>query len=221
MFNKIKKQFKDNDINIYKIIWVFTLMAFLGCVIENVWYYVKWDKFVYNQGMVFGPFKQIYGFGGILITLLATILKDKKVITIFIFGFVFFGLFEYLSGLYLEVFTHTFAWDYSRVGYSLVIGKYVYLPYCFVWGLFAILWTKVFYKKINQLLDILTKNKMKFLTIIVGIFFIVNLSLTILATKRFVDRHNGDAPNNFIEKYIDSTFDDAYMQKWLHKIRVL
>jgi len=221
MMDKIKNGFERTDLDIYKIIWIFTIVAFLGWAIELIWYVIKWDQFVYNQGLVLGPFQQIYGFGAVIITLLASFLKDKKLVTIFIFGFIAFGLFEYLGGLYQEVFTKTYSWDYSRVGYKFVIGKYVYLPYCVVWGIFAVVWTKYAHEKLCNMLNKIITKKFKIISIIIALFFIINIALTEAATNRMVERNNNIEAKNIFDKYIDKVFDDAYMKKWLPKIRII
>ena len=221
MINVEKKMKKNNDINIYKLVWVFVIASFIGWAMELVWFVIKWGEFVYNQGLVWGPFQQIYGFGAVIITLLAAMLKEKKNITIFIFGFVAFGLFEHFSGLFLEVFTNTYAWDYSRVGYNFIIGKYVYLPYCLAWGLFALVWTKKIHGHIMEKLNKLNAPKFNLFTIFVIIFFVINLLFTGYATDRLVKRSQGIVANNNFSKMIDNLFDDDYMKKWLPKVRIL
>ena len=211
---------KRSNINFYNLFWIFIIGSIFGFLIELLWFVVKWGSFQYNQGLLYGPFVTIYGFGAVILTILCYLLKNQKKWLIFIVGFVAFGLFEHLAGLFLEHVLGAFAWDYSRVDYNFTIGKYVYLPYCFVWGAFTVIW---FTWIQNPLLNFINKymNKiMKCITIIFAIFMTLNIIMTSLATIRLVERASDIPPSNRLEEFIDRHYDDEFMRRWMPKRRV-
>ena len=62
--NEIKK---DKAIDkIIKIFWVFLIGSMIGYLVENIVGFVQNGHFVSRQGLLFGPFIQVYGIGLII-----------------------------------------------------------------------------------------------------------------------------------------------------------
>ena len=211
---------KNPKINFYNLFWIFLIGSVFGFIIELIWFVIKWGFFQYNQGTIYGPFQPIYGFGAVMIAVLCSTLKTKKKWLLFLIGFVAFGLFEYISGWFMEYCLGAFAWDYTRVGFNYTIGKWVYLPYCFIWGFFAVIWDMWINKPLLNFLNRFKSKKIKYLTIVLAVFMIFNLALTSLATIRKIERSKDIPPHNELKRFIDTHYDDEYMKKWLPKIRV-
>ena len=207
-------------LNFYTLIWIFTIGCVFGFLVEFFWFIVKWGYVQYNQGFLYGPLQPVYGFGALLLTLLCYYLKTNKKWLIFILGFIAFGIFEHFSGWIMEYFLGAFSWDYNRVGFHLTIGKYVYLPYCFIWGLFALVWHTLINDKLLKFFSKFKSKTYKYITIVLGIFLVFNFSLTQLAIARKIEREKSIPANDKIRIFFDKYYDDEYFAHYMPKVRL-
>ena len=111
-----------------------------------------------NRGTMYGPWIPIYGWGGLIIIVLLTNVKDKP-FKLFLYAFLLSGTLEYLTSLYLDVFYNKKWWDYS--GYFLNIKGRICLEGLLVFalaGCIAIYFVAPhldnIYKKINRKIKI-------------------------------------------------------------------
>ena len=58
-------------------------------------------------------------------------------------------------------------------------------------------------------------------TIIVGVFMVINISLTALASIRYSDRINNEEKTNAVFEVIDEWYPDEYMQVKFPKMKVI
>lgn len=68
----IKKQAASfaSGLNFYKLVWVFAISCIIGFVLETLFCLVTKGYIESRQGMLYGPFNQVYGFGAVLMVLL-------------------------------------------------------------------------------------------------------------------------------------------------------
>ena len=69
---------------IVKIFWIFIIGSVLGYAIEMIVGLVQNGHFVSRQGLLIGPFIQVYGIGLVVYYLLISKIKNKNNIKIFI-----------------------------------------------------------------------------------------------------------------------------------------
>lgn len=74
----------SSTINIYKIIWIFTIGSILGYCVEMIWCYVRNGYFESRKGLIYGPISPVYGIGGVALTLLLYRFIDYNGIIIFL-----------------------------------------------------------------------------------------------------------------------------------------
>ena len=91
---------KNKKINLTEIIWLFIIGSIFGYILECVWYVIKHGVWLNKQGLLYGPFKPIYGIGLVLIVLLMHNFKDKKLYLKFLIGTLIGGVFEYICSLF-------------------------------------------------------------------------------------------------------------------------
>ncbi|MDE5539560.1 MAG: putative ABC transporter permease [Bacilli bacterium] len=212
----MKKQEKNS---IVEYVWLFIFGCFLGFILETIWHYLKYGTFINKQGLLYGPFKPIYGFGFILIIIFMSKYQNKGLFKQFIIGVLIGSLFEYFGSWFQEFFFGTSTWNYSHFNYNIQ-GR-IYLPYCLAWGVIAVLCLNFLYPWFKKLINEIPARVGKVLTIFVSIFMCLNISLTTLATIRYSDRANSKTRTSPIFKVIDELYDDEYMQLKFPKLKVI
>ena len=101
----------------YILILLFYCYSFIGWLIEIVVTLLKMRKFV-NRGFLIGPMCPIYGFGGVLITLLLNnYAKDPLVL--FIMAIVLCATLEYITSYIMEKVFKNRWWDYSDQKFNI------------------------------------------------------------------------------------------------------
>lgn len=205
--------------SIGEFIWLFVFGCLLGFVLETIYYYLKNGIWINKQGLLYGPFKPMYGFGLVLIVLLMHGFKDKKKWQKFLIGVFIGSAFEYLGSVFQEYIFGTSTWDYSS--FSMNLSGRLYLPYCLAWGVIAVLCIDYLYPLFKKLFLKVPRTVGKYLTTFVAIFMIANVVLTSLATIRYSDRANNIEASNKVFKIIDEIYNDNYMQIKFPKLNVI
>ncbi len=201
------------------LIWLFVLGCILGFILESIWYYVKHGVFINKQGLIYGPFKPIYGFGLDIIVLSMYKFKDKKGRVKFLIGFIMGSLFEYFSSLFQEYILGTSTWNYSSFRWN--IGGRIYLPYCLAWGVIGIFCIDYLYPCFKDLASKCPKVMSNILTIGMVGFMVFNISVTTLATIRYKERAYGVERTNEVFKLVDKIYSDEYMKKKFPKLKII
>lgn len=203
----------NKKLNVYKAIWLFVVGCLLGYFLETVFYTIKYGEFVNKQGLIYGPFKPIYGSATVLISWFFSTLKIEKNWKVFIIGMIIGTIFEYLCSFFLEAIWGLYIWDYSSFRWN--INGRVYLPYCLVWGLISVVWYIYLYPLFLKVYSNFNFDKIKVVTIIIGILMIINLSLTFLIYFRMKDSES----NNKIYQIVDRIFPEEEVKGKFSKVR--
>ena len=210
---------QKEKIKISEIIWLFVIGCLVGFVLETIWHFLKNGVWINKQGLLYGPFKPIYGFGLIFIVLIMNNYREKKFWQKFIIGVILGSAFEYFGSLFQEYVFGTSTWNYSN--FNLNIGGRIYLPYCFAWGIIAVFCVDFVYPFLKKILNKINPCFDKIITVGVGIFMIINISLTALASIRYSDRANKENTDSAVFKVIDSLYPDEYMQIKFPKMKII
>ena len=210
---------KKEKISFSEIVWLFVIGCLVGFVLETFFHFFKNGVWINKQGLLYGPFKPIYGFGLIFIVLIMNNYRGKKFWQKFLIGVILGSAFEYFGSLFQEYVFGTSTWNYSH--FNLNIGGRIYLPYCIAWGVIAIFCVDVLYPWFKKIISKVNINLFRITTGIVAIFMIVNISLTALASIRYSDRANNNTATNVVFKVIDKWYPDEYMQVKFPKMKVI
>lgn len=210
---------KSNRMTFSKIILIFIIGSIAGYLFETSYYFIKHGVFMNKQGLLYGPIKPIYGFGCVILSLLLNFVKDKKTWTIFVYGSIVGGIFEYLCSVILELFFKTRMWNYSNMG--LDINGRVFIPYLPIWGLIALLWLKIIFPRFNEYFDKIPKKIRIFLTIFLSVFMIFNATISTVAVWRMRDRANNIPAKNFFERFLDRHYTDEYIMKRIPYLKIV
>ena len=210
---------KKEKISFSEIVWLFVIGCLVGFVLETFFHFFKNGVWINKQGLLYGPFKPIYGFGLIFIVLIMNNYRGKKFWQKFLIGVILGSAFEYFGSLFQEYVFGTSTWNYSH--FNLNIGGRIYLPYCIAWGVIAVFCVDVLYPWFKKIISKVNINLFRITTGIVAIFMIVNISLTALASIRYSDRANNNTATNVVFKVIDKWYPDEYMQVKFPKMKVI
>ena len=210
---------KKEKIKFSELVWLFVIGCLIGFVLETIFHFIKNGEWINKQGLLYGPFKPIYGFGLILIVLVMNQYREKKFWQKFVIGVILGSAFEYFGSLFQEYVFGTSTWNYSSFNWN--IGGRIYLPYCLAWGVIAVFCMNVLYPLFKKGMNKVNKNLYKVTTVIVAIFMLINASLTALASIRYSDRANSEESTNVVFKVIDEWYPDEYMQVKFPKMKVI
>lgn len=196
-----------------KLVWVFLVSSFLGALIEMLYCYSIDGYFMNRSSLLYGPFSVVWGLGAVVLTVTLKNLTDKPDRYVFAAGFFIGGAYEYLCSVFTELVFGKVFWDYS--GMPLNIGGRTNVLYCLFWGILAVVWIKLLYPKMSDLIQLIPAVPGKIITWIVVVVMGCNCVLTAGAMVRYDVRQTDAHTPNVIEAFLDERYDDAWMeQRW-------
>ncbi len=208
----MKKDYKtiSKTINLtMKIFWIFVIGSMFGFFAEIIYGAVYTRTIIIRQGLVYGPFIQVYGMGAVVYYLLIRKVQEPK--KAFFSGMLMGGILEYLCSFFQEIIFGTISWDYSNL--FLNINGRTSVVYCFYWGIIAVVFLKVIYPWIQKMDKYTHKKQVKIATVIVMIFMTIDIVLSCLAGIRQDERHRNIQPKNKIDVFIDNNYPDEFLNK--------
>ena len=156
-------------IEIDKYIILFFAFSFLGWLMEVMMVILKERKIV-NRGFLIGPCCPIYGFGGLIMTLLLQNIKNNPIL-LFLLSLLICSVLEYETSYVMEKLFHARWWDYSNRKFN--INGRICLTNMIAFGLLGCL--------IIYILDPIYFEKIKYLsTKILNIICIILLALFLI-----------------------------------------
>lgn len=205
--NEIKK---DKTIDkIITIFWIFLIGSIIGYLVENIVGVVQNGHFVSRQGLLFGPFIQVYGIGLVIYYLIIPHAKSNT--QIFVGSMILGGVIEYLFSYFQEKFFGTVSWDYSNLLFN--INGRTSLLHCIYWGIGGILFMKLIYPNIEKIGKESNKTYFKVATFILVVFMAFNISASSLAAQRSLERRQNIAPEGELDYFFDTYYPDEKMEK--------
>lgn len=199
------------DNNIYKIVWVFFICCIVGHMAEMVFAFIKNGEWVNRQGLIYGPFNQIYGLGAVLFTLTLYRLRNANAVIIFAASAVVGAAFEWLCSFAQELAFGSVSWEYSNTPFNL--GGRTNLFFAVCWGIMGLIFIRNFYPFLSDIIEKIPNAIGKPLTIVIAIFMVFDMGISAVAVARQNGRTNGLPPANFIETFLDSHYTDEYLAK--------
>ena len=209
MESVVKKE--ENKIlkKIVKLFCVFVIGSIIGYLLEMIVGLVQNGRFVSKQGLIYGPFSQVYGIG--LVIYYLVIPNNKKNIEIFLISMFLGGIVEYIFSYLQETFFGTISWDYSNLLFN--INGRTSLLHCIYWGIGGILFLKYIRPQIEKIDLLYPKMWFKVLIIFLAIFLLFDIIISSLACKRQEERKEGIEPKNNIEIFLDKTYTDEVLNE--------
>jgi len=132
----------------------------------------------YISGFMNTIFTPIYGIAALIILYIHKKLKIEnkllKIIIEFIIFSITLSLLEFLGGIIIEKLFNKIYWNYDKFKYN--IGKYISLETSLLWGIMSLITIYI----IQPIFKKYENNIPRILTILVSIFFIINLIIIII-----------------------------------------
>ena len=196
----------------YKLTLLFFIGAFLGDIVETIFCYVTAGVLMSRSSVVYGPFSIVWGLGAVLLTAILYRWRDKSDRYIFCVGTVLGGAYEYLCSVFTELVFGTVFWDYSHIPFNL--GGRINLLYCFFWGIAAVVWLKMVYPRLSDLIEKTPPRPGIILTWGLVVFMIFNMAVSSLAMARYVERNTIAQPSQTsLGRLLDDRFPNERMER--------
>lgn len=201
----------NNVINIYKLIWIFTIGSILGYCVEMIWCYIRNGHFESRKGLIYGPISPVYGIGGIVLTLLLYRFINYNGIIIFFISAIIGGVFEYLCSWVQEKAFGSVSWDYDSK--NLSINGRTSVEYSVFWGILGVFFLRDIYPLFDKFMSYFSDGTIKILTIIFLVFLIPDIIISALAVRREVARMKGVQAKNALDRFLDKKYPDEFLKK--------
>lgn len=210
----MKKNRKDY---IIKLFWIFIIVSIIGCVVETIVCIVQKGHFEIRQGVIYGPFIPVYGAGAVLFYVVVPIItgatannaKEISNIKIFVYTMILGGVTEYLFSYGQECLFGTISWDYSNIPFNL--NGRTSLLHCIYWGVGGIIFIKFLYPYIEDLSNKINMKRLTLATTCLAIFMVYNISISMLAGQRQMERVQNISANSRLDVYLDEKYPDKLM----------
>lgn len=205
-----KKQKRNNpEITYDKLLLLFMIGCVVGVLMEGTFCLLwkgHWESHVVS---VFGAFNILYGTGVVLFYVGSVKLKEYHIaVRTIIMTVIATGL-ELLCGLFLRDFLGMRAWNYenSFMNYQGLIC----IGFSCIWGAGAFAFCK-FQPQLSHSLEKVNGRKWHFVCVMVGLFMMVNLSLTAASIARWSERHYGITASTGMQRFLDEGAPDSWMK---------
>ena len=156
--------------NFYIYFILFLTYSFIGWVIEIFDIYFLTKKWI-NRGFLIGPYCPIYGFGGILMTLLLNKYVNDPLV-LFIMAMVICSILEYSTSFIMEKIFKARWWDYSNNKFN--INGRICLETMIPFGLLGCFLIYILNPFLKSVLTNIPSNILNIVSIILLVLFILD-----------------------------------------------
>ena len=208
---KVRAQVFAQGCGFYKLTWIFVIAALLGDLFETVFCRFSMGEWQSRSSLLYGPFSIVWGFGAVILTVLLYRYRDRRDGFLFLFGTVLGGAYEYGCSVLSELMFGTVFWDYSHIPFNL--GGRINLLYCFFWGIATVVWIKVLYPRMSNLIERLPMKAGKILTWLLAVFMVLNMAVSALAFGRYVERSMDVPAQNSVARFLDDHYPDERIER--------
>ena len=208
---KNKGEKKEVLNKLVKVFWVFIIGSVIGYVLEMIVGLVQNGHFVSRQGLLIGPFIQVYGLGLVTYYLVISKIKDKNNVKIFILSMILGGVIEYLFSFFQEKLFGTISWDYSNLPFN--INGRTSLLHCLYWGTGGVLFVKFILPYIDGLDNLYKYKAYKIITSFLIVFICFDIIISGLAGIRCLERRKNMEAKNDIDVFFDVYYPDSKLKE--------
>lgn len=194
-----------------KIFWIFLIGSIIGYGLEMIVGLVQNGHFVSRQGLLFGPFIQVYGVGLVAYYLVISNIKKKSYIKIFFITMLLGGIVEYLFSYLQETWFGTISWDYSNLLFN-IHGR-TSLLHCLYWGIGGVLFVRCILPLIRNLNEWCKNTNFRFITAFLVLFITFDIVMSGMAGSRQLERKNNIAANGYIDNFFDEYYPDEKLEQ--------
>ncbi len=207
---KIELRLAYKGVTFSRMAWVFLIACVIGYLVESLFCLATQGFIESRQGMLYGPFSQVYGFGAVLMVLILSPLAHKGDGWLFFGSAVIGGLFEAGCSLAQELVFGTVSWEYSDQSINFLGGR-TSLLYMFFWGVLGSMYIKLIYPRLASLIDGIPKRPKRFFTWVIVLLLAADMLLSAAAVYRWGERQDGAPAQNAVAELLDRHYPDSEM----------
>lgn len=210
--NESKKSFA-HGLNLYKLLWVFTIASIIGFTIETV-FCLLWNGYIESrQGFLYGPFSQIYGLGACFMVILTYPIRNKGNVTIFISTALIGGVFEAAASWVQQTFLGGISWHYSDWWTVPLFGGRTCLSFMLGWGALGIVFIRFIYPHLSRWIEDIPNHQGRVVSWILFSFLLLDAILSAMSVHRWNQREAGIPAKNEIQYLIDKAYPNQFMEQ--------
>ena len=198
-------------LNFYKLFWVFFLASFIGYMVEIIFCFITNGYVESRQGMIYGPFSQVYGFGAVMMVLFLHKLAQKGDRWVFIGSALVGGVFEAICSFIQESMFNSVSWNYTEQTFSFFGGR-TSLLYMFFWGFLGVAFIREIYPRLSRFVERIPNKQGIILSWLLVAFISFDMLISAFAVHRWSERIRGIEPENRLETYLDEKYPDDFMK---------
>jgi uncharacterized membrane protein len=213
---KRNKSKKTNEIycpklSLYNLFWALVFFSFVGYAVEMIFQFLTTGELYSRQGLLYGPFSEIYGIGAVIAILSSHVINKKNTVLLFSFYAILGGTYEYLSSRFQESVFGTVAWHYDETILNFQ-GRVSYRS-ALLWAVAGVLIIYFLYPFMCKLLKKIPRKRAFMITWIVFLVIVADSVLTATALTRYSERYYSIPSSSKFDVFLDKKYPDSYMKK--------
>ena len=177
---------QSKEVSIHYLFWYFLIFSILGLIIETAYCLVTSNTLESRKGLIWGPFCPIYGVCGALIIYILSKLNCKTVTRLFLAGFLFGSIAEYILSYGLEAIYGIRFWNYDYLQFNL--NGRICLLFSIYWGILAVVLIKFVKPFIDKIVDKIKPHKRNIIELGIFIFLCIDCLVTIWGIQTYQNR---------------------------------
>lgn len=207
------------ELGFYHLLMIFFIASILGLVVEEIWMYATAGLTESRVGLVWGPFSPIYGIGAALLTLFTFAMRKNQapMWVVFAVSMVVGGALEQFAGWGMEALFSVQSWDYSEVPGA--ITQWVAVPFLVFWGLLGVVWYQSVMPELLYRLGVPTTQRQAVFVSLLTVYLAMDIFMTLATFDRNIERHEGIPPQNALEQWIDTHYDDTFIEERFQNLK--
>ena len=214
----MKKTIFANGLSFYKLLCVFVIGGVLGDLAETVFCKIRTKKWMRRSSFIYGHLSAVWGFAFVIASVLCFTLGDRSVFCTFVIGILLGGIYEYICSLFTENFMGVKFWDYEKIPFNL-FGR-INLLYCVFWGFANIIWCKGIFPWLNQCIGQIPEWIGIPICNVLFVFLCIDATISLLAIKRYEERHMEEYDNHRFGRYFDKHYPDERIERLYENLQI-
>lgn len=205
-----------------KMFFIFLIGSVIGSIYEEILYMIQSVMatghldFALRQGVIYGPFNVVYGFGAVVLCLVL-VTKQRPAWKTFLIAALLGGIIEYVISFGQELITHTVSWDYSDR--FLNINGRTTIPFMLFWGLLGLVFVDCVYPFCSKMIEKIPIKPGEIIFRVALVLMVIDITISWTAVIRQTLRHNDVPPFTPVGEFYDSYYTDEFLLHYYPNMR--
>lgn len=177
---------KKEKLTVHQLFWYFLIFSVLGLIIETVYCYITSGTLESRKGLIWGPFCPVYGVCGAFLIFVLYKLNYKSIVGLFVAGFIFGSISEYLLSYGLEAIYGIRFWNYEYLDFNL--NGRISLIFSIYWGVLSVILVKFVKPLMDKVINLIKPHTRNIIEIGIFIFLCIDCIATIWGIQTYQNR---------------------------------